>query len=606
MGKATDRFIAVWIVLTLLSINSFPQREVSIPIRKQEGFVLEFKPPYDRMVIDIGTNNFIESETVTLEVPVSSAIVNKKNRPLDRALLRPGTRIEFAGERSANRVLASAVKVLTDLEKWEVELKGYFESLDGDRAWVDGQAVKLPPGVIIRGDDKWTGQSFTSFNDVQAGAEMKIEGVRRADGIVYARSVTVEPNDFTNNDRNLKLLVEKGLVMPSSLAGGKGMVAGREVKFANDLDLQTYVTKIGKRLVPRYQKDLPADYPGKLVYRFAVIEDETFNAFALPDGSIFVHTGLLRQIRNEAQLATILGHEIAHVTHEHGRKQLQDAQNKQWLVLGAAVGGRLLGSNEAAVAGIIAVGALQNKYGRDKEDQADRVGLYYMTQAGYDPREGPKIWREVSNNTRVDAVSNFLYSDHSSARERLKHMNREIAYNYYDTDFSKTKIGANEYMDVVGVYFGWKPRPVVPVPTAVSKPTGKPAPRRTGKSRTAPAAPKPTVPVWQQTGTFATFFAQFRQAVLKNERTAVRNTVSPTFEWALDGKVSNDEAWRLFTREARHWQDLRRSVLRPPYACQSTWTSLSGFCISSGPRAKYDLMFANVGGYWRFYALRGD
>jgi len=574
--------------MALLNSAAFPQREVGISFKKQKAFVTDFRAPFELLFIDIDQNNFIETENLILPVSVSTKVVNKKDKPLDRNLIRPGMQIEITGERFNDRIEVTNIKLLTDLEKWEVEVKGYFESLDGDKAWVGGQAVKLEPGTVIRGKDDWKGKTFASFNDMQLGSQLKIDGIRRADGIVYVKGGEAEPNQFTGGDRKMLELVKAGMLVPTKLEGGKGKVAGREVTFANDLELQKYVNKIGNKLVPRYEKDLPGDYPGKRVYRFAVIEDESFNAFALPDGSIFIHTGLLKQIKNEAQLASIIGHEIAHVTHEHGRKHLEGAEKRQWLVLMAAIGGAMTGSREIAAAGIIAVGALQNKYGRNEEDQADRVGLYYMTQAGYDPRESPKVWREISKNTKQNAVSNFLYSDHSTARSRLKNLNREIAYNYYDTNFANAKIGAEEYKNSVGPHLGWLPKSNNSNPSAVN-------------------AGRPLVTSVKNSDGFATFFAKFKQAVLANNRSSIRNMMAQNFEWALDGYGSREEALSNMD-QMKFWPGLRNAVLRKPVACKQPFcNNRPGYRTWSSRKYFTEIMFERDGnGVWHWTAMLGD
>lgn len=468
MIRLAFRTSVLFLVILSLAPTMLPQREVSIPFKNQDAYVIEFREPFDQIVVDIGESKFITAETIILPITEQTILVNKKNQPIDRSLVRPGMMLSIDGERTSSRLIATRIKIETDLEKWEVEEKGYFESLDGDKAWINGQAVRLSPGAIIRGVDNWKGKLFASFNEMQLGSEVRVKGVRRADGIVYASSGEAEMNEFSNGDKKMLTMVAQNTLLPASLSGGKAKVAGREVKFADDLELQKYVTKVGNRLIPRYQKDLPNDYPGKLTYRFAVIEDESFNAFALPDGAIFVHTGLLKNLKNEAQLAAVLGHEIAHVTHEHSRKRFQDPKGT-WLPIAAILGGAIVGGKTGAAAGAITANAVLQSYNRGDEDQADRVGLYYMSQAGYDPRESPKVWRDVGKSSKQDATANFLYSGHSLPAKRLRNLNREIAFNYYDTHYSQTKIGNEDYMNVVGVYFGWIPKPspkaiVVPAP----------------------------------------------------------------------------------------------------------------------------------------------
>jgi hypothetical protein len=109
------------------------------------------------------------------------------------------------------------------------------------------------------------------------------------------------------------------------------------------------------------------------------------------------------------------------------------------------------------------------------EDQADRVGLSYLYEAGYDPREAPKVWREITKQVKENSVTNFLYSTHSTARARLKNLNREIAYNYYGTDFGQTLAGTDTYMNAVGSFFGWIKKPVPPQPKQGSSALAQPS-----------------------------------------------------------------------------------------------------------------------------------
>ncbi|MFN6962339.1 MAG: M48 family metallopeptidase [Pyrinomonadaceae bacterium] len=455
MGKVPSSLVSLFLIFTLIVSTAYPQREIGIPIKKQGAYVLQFKEPYENLIVDIDDNNFIETESLELPVSTRTRFVNRANRPIDRDLVRPGMRITIEGERFGGRIVASVIKVETPLEKWEDEAKGYLEGLEGDKAWIDGKAVKLAPGAVVRGVDEWKGKTFASFDEMQLGSEVWLKGTRRADGLLYASEGKTEPNLFTDTDRALKTATEKGLRLPANLTGGRGTIDGKEVKFVNNLRLQTYVTAVGNRLIPRYYKDQPNDNPGKVTFRFAVIEDDSFNAFATPDGFVAIHTGLLKQIRNEAQLATVLGHEIAHVTHEHSRKTADDQWKQGLIVLGGALASRAMGGKDGG-AGLLTSLVFATAFDRHKEDQADRVGLYYMVRAGYDPREASKVWREIVRNTKPATAAatsgqalQSLYSSHPSAQQRLKYLNRAIAYSYHDMDFGNAKIGEREYTNAM-------------------------------------------------------------------------------------------------------------------------------------------------------------
>jgi hypothetical protein len=484
------KMTASLLALCFLFVGALPcsaQQQVGIPVKIKEAFVLEFAAPHERLLIDTGETNFTTGEVTEVTINAATLFRNKKDAPLERGLLRPGMKIEIQGERFGSRVQAGVVKVKTNAESWEVEVKGYFEKLDGGRARVDGQTVVLGDGAVILGDNEWKGKTFKSFNEMMLGSHVEVKGIRRADGVVYAQLGKTKPNIFTEGDKRLVLAVQQGLLLPPTgqLTGARVKIADKEFKLVESLELQSYVTQVGYKLIPRYIKDLPNDDPGKPTYRFYVIEDDSFNAFALPDGSIFVHTGLLKTLKNEAQMAAVLGHEIAHVTHEHSRRRMESLA-VPLLQLGTAIAGAATKNNSIAMLGQFGAGVLSNKFGRDFEDQADRVGLFYMYEAGYDPREAPKVWREVSKHTKENAISNFLYSDHSSAIARLRNLNREIAYNYHETDFSQTNTDEDKYRRVVGQYFGWLPK--IPATNTNAPPQGnalispsnaRPAPNKT-------------------------------------------------------------------------------------------------------------------------------
>ena len=73
----------------------FPQREVGIPFKKQEAFVIEFRAPYDQLTVDIGENKIITAETLVIPITAQTALVNKKNLPIDRGMVRPGDLSHF-------------------------------------------------------------------------------------------------------------------------------------------------------------------------------------------------------------------------------------------------------------------------------------------------------------------------------------------------------------------------------------------------------------------------------------------------------------------------------------------------------------------------------
>lgn len=333
-----------------------------------------------------------------------------------------------------------------------VRIEGVLDLARNGMGFLDGEQVALAPGAAIEGRADWSGQMFTSFDEVPLGALVEVAGERSAGGSVVATRVTAEPDLFTRPDSLVHSMLASGLALPppTQLSGGRVEIGGLRFQLVQDLEVQAYVTRIGYRLVPRHIQVADPDAPGTLLFRFYVIEDDSFNAFAFPDGSVFVHTGLMKALENEAQLAAVLGHEIAHAVYEHGRKRFTRSQRSQMLGFLAQDVGLEEGTVKRLVFG---TGVLSNVYSRNDEDQADRVGLHYMVEAGYDPREAVKVWARLADLTDKDGlagaaqdVETFLYSSHSAARARENHLRTLVELYHFE---ASGQIGLEEYQRVV-------------------------------------------------------------------------------------------------------------------------------------------------------------
>jgi predicted Zn-dependent protease len=203
--------------------------------------------------------------------------------------------------------------------------------------------------------------------------------------------------------------------------------------------LEEYLGAVVDRLMPDTVR--AAGGPG---IKVGVIRDATLNAFAMPNGKIYVHTGLLSRLENEAQLATILGHELTHVTHRHALRYSRDAQTKQTpdtvgavaASIGVAVAaGSMTRSGDYVSAAVLSptanavlglglalatVAAIQG-YGRDLEREADHEGMAHLVRAGYDPREAPKVFTLLREETgERGAVETFFFGSRPRLQERIE------------------------------------------------------------------------------------------------------------------------------------------------------------------------------------------
>ncbi len=193
----------------------------------------------------------------------------------------------------------------------------------------------------------------------------------------------------------------------------------KQVELVDNKELNAYISLIGSRLAAQPQAD---KYP----YTFKVVNDKSINAFALPGGPAYVHTGLIAAVDNEAQLAGVLAHEISHVALRHGTNQASKANLIQLpaiLASKAAGSGSMLGQLSQLGIGLGANSVLL-KFSRTAENQADLVGAQIAAQAGYNPVEIARFFQklEASGGSRGPQ----FFSDHPNPANRMKAIEDEI------------------------------------------------------------------------------------------------------------------------------------------------------------------------------------
>ncbi len=185
---------------------------------------------------------------------------------------------------------------------------------------------------------------------------------------------------------------------------------------------------IGDTLVNAYLDSLLIKLAGrKQVEKFhlkaRVIKNPVFNAFAYPNGRIFIHSGLFCQIDNEAQLATLLSHELTHVTNKHALKQLDNLSGKANAlgVFGAlTVGGGIVGGL-ANIAGVLGTRLSLYGYAQNLETEADTAGLRLMLSAGYSSEESLKLFSHLMEDIKFEKIQEpYFYSTHPRVKERLE------------------------------------------------------------------------------------------------------------------------------------------------------------------------------------------
>lgn len=217
----------------------------------------------------------------------------------------------------------------------------------------------------------------------------------------------------------------------------------------SDPALQTYIQALGTRLAATSER------PG-LPWTFRVVDDPAVNAFALPGGFIYVTRGILTHMTSEAQLATVVGHEIGHVTARHTAHEMS---RQQVANLGLAVGS-IASSQVAKYADVAsqALGVLFLKFSRDNENQADELGVRYSSRAKYDSRQMVNVMQMLD---RIDAQGSGRLPEwlatHPNPGNRVEHINAVIAR--MQTDFSGATVNGDAFeRRLDGIVFGVNPR----------------------------------------------------------------------------------------------------------------------------------------------------
>jgi predicted Zn-dependent protease len=237
------------------------------------------------------------------------------------------------------------------------------------------------------------------------------------------------------------------MTIRDSTGGKPGELSIQQVgkfKLVPNAEVQTYVPQLGMSLIPKFQRDMPLGDPQKIHFQFFVVDQKVPNAAALANGTVIVNSGIITMLENEAQLAAVLSHEISHATEEHTYRQSQYHKKlRVAIAIGGAVGAAYGGRAVADLANLTEA-AIRNGYQRSLENQADRVGMEYMVNAGYDPREAPRVWKVMAMKLG-DHPTNFFWSDHDNDTTRRSYLMAELKNNYTDADFVSYKRNTDQF-----------------------------------------------------------------------------------------------------------------------------------------------------------------
>ncbi len=238
----------------------------------------------------------------------------------------------------------------------------------------------------------------------------------------YFTSTTENP--VTGETQRVRLSpdeeVELGRQAKDELLGQSGGLYPDEV-------LQAYLDQVGAEVV-QDSGAAQSPYP----FEFHLVADpQTVNAFALPGGQIFITTGLLSRLDTEAQLAGVLGHEVGHVVARHGAEHLAKQQLGAFLVnaIGIAASDNPYDARQAAVIAQAVQQLISLQYSREDELESDRLGIDFMTEAGYSP-EGLVELMQVLRDAQGGEAPPEFFSTHPNPNNRIEILEAMIEERY--------------------------------------------------------------------------------------------------------------------------------------------------------------------------------
>ncbi|MDU0372417.1 M48 family metalloprotease [Hymenobacter endophyticus] len=215
--------------------------------------------------------------------------------------------------------------------------------------------------------------------------------------------------------------------------------------------LQTYIDQKGMQM--GRISDRPADVKG-----FTIVDSPIINAFATPDGHVYFTRGIMAHFNNEAQFSGVLGHEIGHITARHGQKQ----QTRSTIANGALILGSILSKRVASIAQpasqVVGLGLL--KYGRDDENESDKLGVKYSSKIGYDPASMADFFltlQRTEQSSGAATVPTFL-SSHPNSADRYTNV-KKLAAQAEQQAGRQLAVNRDQYLRMIeGLPYGDNPR----------------------------------------------------------------------------------------------------------------------------------------------------
>jgi hypothetical protein len=302
--------------------------------------------------------------------------------------------------------------------------------------------------------------SIPTAAEIEAAGARDVSGTPEASGASAAPAATTSTAPTTKQDPNLAPKYNVGLIGQRNVGNGldfysleKEMALGRQLsqevessaKLVTDPMVNEYINRIGQNLVRNSDARVP--------FTIKVLDTDEVNAFALPGGFFYVNSGLILAADNEAELAGVMAHEIAHVAARHATKNMTRAQIWNMASVPLIFIGGPIAYAISEVAGLaVPLGFL--KFSRDAEREADLLGLEYDYATGYDPQAFVQFFEKLNVEKKKPNLVAKAFATHPMNVERIQAAQEEIRK--YLPDRPEYVVDTSEFEDVKARLLSWE------------------------------------------------------------------------------------------------------------------------------------------------------
>ncbi|HEX3436659.1 MAG TPA: DUF5666 domain-containing protein [Pseudacidobacterium sp.] len=421
------RKFSFFLCLVFLSLGA------SVNAEEREGYVTALRPPSG---FTLGGQQVLVNQRTEI---YGFSTDSNQSSPFRLDLIQPGNRLAIKGKEDTRTrtFLAQIIDLLPDKSQIHISGTGQEDKppalTQEGKGWhgniyVDGYAITVTPETYVTFPAN--GSDFLAFHP---NWRVHYEAARQRDASILASKVNFVLDDHAADVREFRAENDYKIDLPDYDKGIQGTVHFflHSVHIIPNKALNEKVTSIGESLVPAWQKQLDDKDPGKIHFRFYILEHTKplSSLFSNDAGTVLIPIDVLLELKSEAQLASLLAAQIASSIggYEYRSRSHKDAE----LVTGI---GSYAGAGIAGL--LINKAAYSNAYWKPLAERTFRVGIQYMVAAGYDPRQASIAQQRITEK----------HPDGKDHPNRLsEYIDTELAFRYQQVDFNGLRTGETEY-----------------------------------------------------------------------------------------------------------------------------------------------------------------